>query len=132
MYRIENNHRPLTHGHGTVGHNDGHIEPSVSLDRHAIQEPGPNIRQNCFLKVNTNCANPFYLRKDHDITWEKNYLLMRDPALRTLARIAPLDRDAATSSKYVSSLHVEPCRGSYHVQYYSNGHPVPKAGYPHS
>jgi len=133
MYRIENNHRPLQPAHGgTVGVGNGHIEPSVSIDRHPIQGPGRNIRENCFLKVDTNCANPFYLRKDHQITWDKNYLLMRDPALRTLARIAPLDRDMATSSKYVTGLHAQPCYGAYQVQYYSNGQPVPMAGYPHS
>ena len=129
MFRIENNYRPV---HGiTVGRGDGSIEPSVSLDRHPIMMPGRNIRENCYLKINTNRANPFYLRDD-DISWEKNYLLMREPELRTLAHVAPLDRDQATSSKYWTSAHVQPCYSGYHVQYLSNGQPVPKAGYPHS
>lgn len=88
------------------------------------------LKDNCFLKIDTNAANPFYLRKTPNITWDKNYLLMREPALRTLARVAPLDRGMATSSKYLTSAQVQPCYQSYQVQYYSNGRPVPSLGYP--
>ena len=132
MYRFENNYRLVNPAHGTVGRGDGAIEPSVSLDRHPIQPPGRNIRENCHLTINTNRPNPFYLRSDNNITWENNYLLMREPELRTLARISSLDRDHATSSKYWTSAHVQSCYSGYHVQYFSNGQPVPKAGYPHS
>lgn len=91
------------------------------------------INEGCQLSINTLAPNPF-ISKDNcpNNTWKTNCLLLQDFRLRTLAGVAPLDRGATSSSKYISPLHQKPCYAPYNIQYYSNKQSVPIAGYPHA
>ena len=94
----------LTSGHGTVGHNHN----SVQYDPHSVQNEQRIVEKNCKLNINTFTPNPFNVQPEQS-TWNDNFLLLKDPRLRTLSGVAPLDRGFANSSKYNSSLHLKPC-----------------------
>ena len=131
MYTLNHNRMALNTGHGTVDRGHGHVQPSVSYDPHQLQGEQEIVQQQCDVSINPFIPNPF-ITTDKRNTWNDNYLILKDPKLRTLASVAPLDRGFASSSKYISSLHQQPCYTDYKVKYTSNGEPVPKAGYPHS
>ncbi len=130
---------PLYSGHGTVGRGMGRNEPNVNYDPHPILPPWTEAeyqasRQSLAslpLKLDTNAPNPFYLRPEPKITWSENYLILRDPALRTRAYQTPLDRGMAESSLVRGSTHLQSCYAPRHLQYYHHQTKVPKAGYPH-
>ena len=133
MYSTGHDRIALTRGHGTVGHGVGQGQPPVSYDPHPVLPPQKIINQNCDLRINTFKPNPFIVKdRPRPCTWNDNYLLIKDPRLRTLSGVAPLDRGFTHSSKYNSSVHVRPCYTDYKIQYLANGVPVPKAAHPHS
>lgn len=103
----------------------------MNYSQYPLQPEQSIVNQGCSLNINTYTTNPFLVNPPSS-TWNDNYLLLKNPNLRVLSGVAPLDRGMASSSKYNSSIHLKPCYSVYQVDYTLDGVYSPKASHPHS
>lgn len=57
--------------------------------------------------INMTTPNPFTV-KPIETEWKTNELIMTDPQLRVVARVAPLDIGHKQSSNFISPQHINP------------------------